>query len=248
VSESALTTAAEKVTAPTVVPAAETPIEVVGREIAVRVAAGDEMKLQASELYKSANNRQDAADAQYRAAGALLIDARKKVKKNFDSFLEEHCGGLARSRAYELIRVAGGKVTFGEIRAETNARKKRHRAKKAQLSAPAVTSMPSVPPALERTESESVTAATAAPSGTERREDRRKWLVAESKQRERFDRTLFLIGEHCANTEDMIVPPLTAAEKEEACTSLVAARRVLDELLSRVRNAAERDGGGNAEE
>src|SRR5881394_2415454 len=69
-------------------------LEILGRDIVARIAAGDKSRAKAEEMYKS--------------AGLELIDARARVP-DFKAFLRDHCEGLSRSRAYELIKIAGGK-------------------------------------------------------------------------------------------------------------------------------------------
>jgi hypothetical protein len=50
----------------------------------------------------------------YKTAGLKLIEARKRVP-DFKAFLAK-CGGLSRSRAYELISIGSGKKTLEEVR------------------------------------------------------------------------------------------------------------------------------------
>jgi hypothetical protein len=57
-------------------------------------------------------------------AGRQLM-AAKFQGLNFTDFVRDRCNGLSRSRAYELIAIANGKVD--EVRANSNARKRRHR-------------------------------------------------------------------------------------------------------------------------
>ena len=82
-----------------------------GKDIVAKVKAGDD------------KGRED-----YCEAGRLLIQARDQIdSKAFNIFLRDHCK-LSRTRAYELIAIAGGKTTAEELRAKSNARKKKHRA------------------------------------------------------------------------------------------------------------------------
>ena len=60
---------------------------------------------------------------------------------DFETFLKR-VDGLKLSRAYDLLRLAGGRTTDEEIRQATKERVKKHRTKK-RLSRPA----PEVPPA-----------------------------------------------------------------------------------------------------
>src|SRR5262245_32041965 len=88
-------------------------LEQLGKEILARIVKGDQAKQRSEDLYLS--------------AGRMLLDA-KKLAPNFAAFLRDHCRGLGRSRAYELLRVAKGQTTTEEVRAKTNERKKKYRA------------------------------------------------------------------------------------------------------------------------
>src|ERR1700687_1897752 len=70
-----------------------------------------------------------------KTVGLLLLEAKKLHPKvgDFETFLKR-VHGLHRSRAYELLRLAGGRATDAEIRADTAARVKKHRDKKKRLS------------------------------------------------------------------------------------------------------------------
>ena len=87
-------------------------IEELGKQIVVLVEAGDKAKSQSNDRFTS--------------AGLMLIEAKSRVP-NFKAFLRDHCNGLSRSRAYELIDMALGKRE--KVRAETNERKQRYRAR-----------------------------------------------------------------------------------------------------------------------
>jgi hypothetical protein len=78
--------------------------------------------------------------------GMLLLDAKKlhPAVKDFEAFLKK-VDGLAVSRAYDLMRLAGGRTTDEELRKETRDRVEKHRAKKRLSKAepePSVTSSP----------------------------------------------------------------------------------------------------------
>jgi hypothetical protein len=62
----------------------------------------------------------------YKSAGLQLIHARRRVP-DFSAFLRDHCKGLSRSRAYELMDVAEGKAE--EVRSKNRARDRRRREK-----------------------------------------------------------------------------------------------------------------------
>jgi hypothetical protein len=85
-------------------------IEMLGREIVARVAQGDKAKTRSEDMYRS--------------AGLQLIEAKSRVP-DFKAFLRDHCKGLSRSRAYELIAIAGGKEE--EVRSKARERDRRRR-------------------------------------------------------------------------------------------------------------------------
>lgn len=83
-----------------------------------------------------------------KAVGLLLLEAKKlhPAVKDFEAFLKR-AEGLKLSRAYDLMRLAGGRTTDEEIRKETRERVKKHRSKKlppgpAPKPEPSVTSTP----------------------------------------------------------------------------------------------------------
>jgi hypothetical protein len=98
--------------------AAQLSIEQLGKQIAARVEAGEKAAAQAKDRFLS--------------AGLMLVEAKSRVP-DFSAFLRDHCNGLSRSRAYELIKIAGGDVD--EVRANTNERKRRYRARRAASAA-----------------------------------------------------------------------------------------------------------------
>jgi hypothetical protein len=89
-------------------------LETLGRDIVARIEAGDKSTDRADQLYKS--------------AGLQLIEARSGVP-DFSAFLRDHCNGLSRSRAYELIAIADGKAE--EVRSKNRSRDRRRRKKAA---------------------------------------------------------------------------------------------------------------------
>jgi hypothetical protein len=91
-----------------------TPLDQLGAEIMARIEAGDKAKTK--------------ADNHYLAAGLQLIKAREQAGRSFDAFLRKHCRGLKRSRAYQLMSIAGGKTTVAAERPKTAERMRKHRA------------------------------------------------------------------------------------------------------------------------
>jgi hypothetical protein len=66
-----------------------------------------------------------------KAVGLLLLEAKKlhPAVTNFEAFLKK-VQGLKLSRAYDYMRIAGGRTTDEEIRKATRDRVKKHRDKK----------------------------------------------------------------------------------------------------------------------
>jgi hypothetical protein len=91
---------------------AELSIEGLGQQIVALVEAGKKAKSQSVDRFIN--------------AGLMLIEAKSRVP-NFTVFVRDHCAGLSRSRAYELIDMALGKPE--KVRAKTNERKRRYRAR-----------------------------------------------------------------------------------------------------------------------
>src|SRR5262249_30029420 len=84
--------------------------EQLGKEIVQQTNIGDESE--------------DRAIAHYKRAGEMLIYAQSR-QRNFKTFIQNHCVGISRGRAYELMDIARGKID--EVRAKSNARKRRFR-------------------------------------------------------------------------------------------------------------------------
>ena len=57
--------------------------------------------------------------------------SREKTGTTFPDFLQKFCPNLKKSRAYQLIGIAGGKTTVAAERAQTAERMRKHRAAKA---------------------------------------------------------------------------------------------------------------------
>ena len=104
-------------------------LETLGRDIVARIEAGDKST--------------DRADQLYRSAGLQLIEARSRVP-DFSAFLRDHCNGLSRSRAYELIAIAEGKAT--EVRSKNRTRDRRRREKAAGVREPRTHGVSTRPP------------------------------------------------------------------------------------------------------
>jgi len=78
-----------------------------------------------------------------KAVGLLLLEARKRHPKlaDFEAFLKR-VNGLKLSRAYDLLRLAGGRATDEQLRQEARDRQRKSRARKAKIPPPPVTAEP----------------------------------------------------------------------------------------------------------
>ena len=93
-------------------------LEQLGAEIVARIEA--------------AKKARDKAHDHEIAAGLRLIEARKQTGATFPDFLQKFCPNLKKSRAYQLIGIAGGKTTVEAERTKTAERVRKHRAAKAE--------------------------------------------------------------------------------------------------------------------
>ena len=85
----------------------------------------------------------DRLESKWKEVGELLIEAKRHHPqvKAFEAFLKR-ISGLHRSRAYELMKIAGGGTTEEEVREETRARVRKHRAAKKKAPKVSVTHPP----------------------------------------------------------------------------------------------------------
>ena len=91
-------------------------LEQLGAEIVARIEAAKKA-------------RDNALDHEL-AAGLRLIEAREQTGATFPEFLQKFCPNLKKSRAYQLIAIAGGKTTVEAERTKTAERVRKHRAAK----------------------------------------------------------------------------------------------------------------------
>ena len=83
----------------------------------------------------AAEKTAEAAKAEFvsrsKVVGELLLEAKKlhPAKKDFEAFLRR-VNGLHVSRAYDLLRLAGGRVTDEELRQEARERQRKSRSKR----------------------------------------------------------------------------------------------------------------------
>jgi hypothetical protein len=85
----------------------------------------------ANEIEKTLETAKAEYVSQSKIVGALLLEAKKRhpAKKDFEAFLR-HVDGLHISRAYDLLRLAGGRVTDEELRQEARERQRKSRSKR----------------------------------------------------------------------------------------------------------------------
>jgi hypothetical protein len=92
-------------------------LEQLGAEIVARIEAGDKAKAKARDHYL--------------AAGLRLKEAHEKTGATFQDFLRNFCPSLKKTRAYQLIAIAGGKTTIEAEQTKTAERVRKHCAAKA---------------------------------------------------------------------------------------------------------------------
>jgi hypothetical protein len=85
----------------------------------------------ANEAEQTVSSAQAELVSRSKAVGLLLLEAKKlhPAVKDFEAFLKR-IDGLKLARAYDCMRIAGGRTTDEEIRKATRERVKKHRTKK----------------------------------------------------------------------------------------------------------------------
>jgi hypothetical protein len=79
-------------------------------------------------LVEKGDRAAEKAEQFYKAAGIHIKEIKQRESEHWEAIVRDKCG-LGRSRAYELMAIADGKTTLEKVRADTNERKKVHRAK-----------------------------------------------------------------------------------------------------------------------
>jgi hypothetical protein len=99
------------------------------------------------QIAKEIKQRLSKADKQTQLAEDNMIAVEKLLEEakelcddgGFEKFRELFCPQLGKSRAHELLQIAAGKKSLGEIKANTRARVAKHRADKAAVASVTVT-------------------------------------------------------------------------------------------------------------
>jgi hypothetical protein len=94
-------------------------------------AAAEELLRKINPAVKEMDAARDGYTSRAKIVGELLLEAKAmhpKVK-DFEAFLKR-VDGLHLSRAYELLRLAGGRSTEAELKKENRERQQRHREEK----------------------------------------------------------------------------------------------------------------------
>jgi hypothetical protein len=109
------------------------------RQVDDLLAKINEAVVAANEAAQTVTTAQAELVSRSKAVGLLLLEAKKlhPAVKDFEAFLKR-INGLKLSRAYDLLRLAGGRTTDEELRKETRDRVKKHRTSK-NLPKPAPT-------------------------------------------------------------------------------------------------------------
>jgi hypothetical protein len=91
----------------------------------------------ANEAETSVTTAQAELVSRSKAVGLLLLEAKKlhPQVKDFEAYLKR-VDGLKLSRAYDLLRLAGGRTTDSELRKEAAERQRKSRAKTKTLPKP----------------------------------------------------------------------------------------------------------------
>ena len=193
--------------------------------------AGDELLAKLNEAVAAANEAEQTVTtaqaelvSRSKTVGLLLLEAKKlhRAERDFVAFLDK-IKGLKRSRAYDCMRIAGGRTTDDEIKQATRDRVKKHRANK-KLPRPA--------PALKKPEPEKVSVTS--PPVTENP----KSAEASAEQRKAFNADLDLTAEEKAakasahNLAEFVIACRTYLPKITVEADRQKARLLVSELTS----------------
>jgi hypothetical protein len=116
-----------------------------------------------NEAEKNVTTAQAEMTSRGEALGLLLLEAKKEHPKvkDFDAYLSR-VNGLGLSRAYDFMRLAGGRTTDAELKDDARERKRKSRAKTKTLPKPKTPPPPAPEP--KRTEPEVSVTVTESPA------------------------------------------------------------------------------------
>jgi hypothetical protein len=100
-------------------------------------STAEELLRKLNPAVKEMNQAREGYASRSKVVGELLLEAKALHPKviDFEAFLKR-VDGLHLSRAYELLRLAGGRTTEAEIKKENRERQQRHRIKQKTKGAP----------------------------------------------------------------------------------------------------------------
>jgi hypothetical protein len=106
-------------------------------KINAAVKAANDAEAKANDAEAKATTAKAELVSRSKEVGLLLLEAKQlhPVVKDFKAFLKR-VDGLKLSRAYDLLRLAGGRTTDEELRKEARDRKRKSRANKKKLPPP----------------------------------------------------------------------------------------------------------------
>ena len=92
--------------------------------------AAEELLRKTNTAVKEMDAARDGYTSRSKIVGELLLEAKAMYPKvnDFEAFLKR-VDGLHLSRAYELLKLAGGRATEAELKKQTRERQQRHRIK-----------------------------------------------------------------------------------------------------------------------
>ena len=119
------------------------PVDELLAKINTAVAAANEAEKIVETAVKTAETAKTELVSRSKAVGLLLLEARKlhPEREDWKAFLER-VHGLKESRAYDLMRLADGRVTDEELKEDARFRKQKSRAGKKKAPRPTPTPRP----------------------------------------------------------------------------------------------------------
>jgi hypothetical protein len=101
------------------------------------MTGAEELLQKINSAVKAMDEAREGLTSRSKIVGGLLLEAKKLHPKgaDFEAFLKR-VHGLHRSRAYELLALAGGRTTEAELKKENRERQQRRRIKQKTKSMP----------------------------------------------------------------------------------------------------------------